>query len=142
MICAVIAPGLPQPGQWDTWTARTALFITSWLPVFAPPHFSLGTQNEVPVTAYMRFSRSRRWNKGRRAYNMEGTDMVTSSGLSGLKNIPSTVKYIFRAKLRVFYKSFSKIFSSRLRPRSMLSFTDMNAQPSFLAISAMLMPRK
>ena len=29
MICAVVAPGLPQPGQWVAWIARTAGFITS-----------------------------------------------------------------------------------------------------------------
>ena len=61
MICAVVAPGLPQPVSWVAFTARTA-WIHHLLrpPVTAPPHLPLGTQNEVPVTACIRLSRSKR----------------------------------------------------------------------------------
>ena len=67
MICVVVAPGLPQPVSWVAFTARTA-WIHHLLrpPVTAPPHLPLGTQNEVPVTAYIRLSRSKR---GRGSYD-------------------------------------------------------------------------
>ena len=57
MICVVIASGLPQPVSWVAFIARTA-WIHHLLrpPVTAPPHLPLGTQNEVPVTAYIRLS--------------------------------------------------------------------------------------
>ena len=60
MICVVIAPGLPQPVSWIALTARTAwIHHLLRLPVTAPPHLPLGTQNEVPVTASIRLSRNR-----------------------------------------------------------------------------------
>ncbi len=66
MICAVVASGLPQPVSWVAFTARTA-WIHHLLrpPVTAPPHLPLGTQNEVPVTAYIRLSRNKQgaWQK-------------------------------------------------------------------------------
>lgn len=61
MICAVVASGLPQPVLWVAFIARTIwIHHLLRLPVAAPPHLPLGTQNEVPVTAYIRLSRSKR----------------------------------------------------------------------------------
>ena len=61
MICVVIASGLQQPVSWVALIARTAwIHHLLRLPVTAPPHLPLGTQNEVPVTAYIRLSRSKR----------------------------------------------------------------------------------
>lgn len=55
---------------------------------------------------------------------------------------PSVIQYISGAKLRGFYEFFSKIFPSCFKPRSMLSFTDIKVQPSALAISEILIPKK
>lgn len=128
-----------------TWIARTAgMHHLLRLSVLAPPHLPLETQNEVPVTAYIRFSRISRGRGSFDFFCLGRVAFVVPPHPSGwsCRIYPSTNKYIFGAKKGGHIENFSKYFSSRRSPRLILSWTEEGFVPSALAISALLMPIK